>query len=254
MIPTRPSKRVRKSSAFAKLRGLPRIGQHAVFSDEFFGEEVKDVIDHLETVPLPESHPARRHFGFGQNDADVLDIRFAKNRLEVTLSHYDIRRLACTLMEGQGHWASLRHEFPVTLRFSGVTELLILRRVEQDVYQKIRANQSSVADAVRDVCQMECVGFEPGKQQFVLEIHGRGRGYRRGRKHHAFSYNDDYIFCIEAESLEVDARYRQGWTEHFGGRHLDILDDFESVWPVPGWGMPDFYKWLGQRGRQAPDP
>lgn len=250
MIPARPSRRVRKSSAFASLRGLPRVGQHAAFSDEYLGE-VKDVIDRLEAVPLPESHPAKRHFGFGQNDADVLDIRFGKDSFEVTLSHYDVRRLACALMEGKGHWWSLGHMFPVTLRFSGVSELLILRRVEQDVYQKIPATQRSVAQAVLDVGRMECVGFEPGKQQYVLDIHGRGNGYRRGGEYPRCPYNDEYNFCIAAARLEVDARYRQGWTELFGNRYLDILDEFERVWPVPAWGARDFHQWLEQRGRQA---
>ena len=201
-------------------------------------------MEQFSVVPLPDTHPARRHFGFGQNDAEVLDIVVGQDYLEVKLSHYDIGRLACELVDDPpGAWAVMRYAFPVTFRFAGVSELVILRSVEQGVYQKIRSAQRSIKRAVHDVISMDCVDYAADRQRYLLRLNGAGSRFQRGAVG-GCAYKNGYALCIEARALKVKEEYREGWLRMFSGKHLDILDRFEMVWPVPSWAMVDFEQWL----------
>ena len=210
--------------------------------DAFFEEGI-DVMSLFEPVPLPDWHPAMKHFGHGQNDARVLGIEIGREFLEVTFNHYDVQRLASMLLEKADAWRSLQATFPVTLRFGGVSQLEIHRIIENGVYQKIRTSQRALRLA--DISEMQCVHYEAEVQHYVLQIHGAGTPYNRyrGQDRHGW-YTNSYYLCIAAPQLEANERYREGWIKVFDGKNLDILDAFESVWPVPRWSMKDFSRWL----------
>ncbi len=249
MIHTRQLRRIKKTSLFSYLRELKRVGQLAVWSDEC--EESKDVIDRFATVALPDAHPAKRYLGYGQNDAEALGIEFGKESLTVTLNHYDVARLASVVLEDAAAWPRLRSAFPVGLRFEGISELLILRIVEQGVYQRIRSRQRSIACVVNDVIQMECIAYTPSQQHYILEFNGLGRPFSRNLARPPSPYNDGYAFCIQATDLVVNEHYRQGWKHVFDGKNLDVLDAFEQVWPVPAWGKSNFEEWIGNLREQG---
>lgn len=238
----RPSKRIRKHSPFARLRNMSRVGQVANCSEDSLCEEV-DIIDRFEIVPLPDNHPARRFLGFSQNDAEVLCINFRRSDLLFSVSHYDVGRLACELWEGRVDWQWMRMQFPVTMSFNGLTELLILRRVREGVVQKLRTSLRDLQRSVFDVIQIECVHYSAECERYIIELNGKGSYFKRSRKYPQ-SYHNDYAICVECESLTVQADYRAGWERVFSGRYVDILDRFEAVWPVPHWSMPDFAEWI----------
>lgn len=212
--------------------------------DAFFEDSI-DALNLFELVPLPDSHPAKRYLGHGQNDANVLGIEIGRDFLELTFNHYDVQRLASKILGTPDAWLLLQATFPVTLCFRAVSQLEIHRVIENGVYQKIRASQRSLP--IKDVSEMQCVHYEPGLQRYVLQIHGAGTPYNRYRRQHRHAwYTNSYYLCIAASQVEVHEQYREGWIEALDGKHLDILDRFEQVWPVPRWSMNDFSAWLSQ--------
>jgi hypothetical protein len=221
---------------------------HPVWSDDWPIDEEEDLMDQFTVDQLPATHPAIRYFGYGQNDAEVLDLSHGADFLELKLSHYDIGRLACKFVENpRMSWPVLRLAFPVTLRFEGISEYVVLRCVEQGVYQNIRNARRSVGRSVDDVVRMECVFYEPNLQRYILRVNGAIRYRIRRGNQTGFSFNNEYVLCIEAAAVTVKEGYREGWTRVFKGEHLDVLNAFESVWPVTSWGMQDFEQWLLER-------
>jgi hypothetical protein len=214
---------VRKGSPFEAVRALPRIGPVAVWSDDEDWQDPQAAVNLFSRVKLPAGDPAKRHFGFGQNDARVLGVKLGADTLELTLNHYDIERLAACLV---GWEERFRRAFPVTFRFTGVTELVLLRVVEQRVWQKLRASQTTLGQRLNDVIQLNCVLFEPGTRRFVLEFHGIGR-FARGGPCAGHAHHCETAILVLAAALEVQERYREGWIEAFGGKHLDVLDASE---------------------------
>lgn len=187
--------------------------------------------------------------GFSQNDANLLSTHRSGDLFEVTISHYDVGRLACEVTRKPIDWQAMKLMFPVTLRFVGVSELHALRRIEHGVYQSIRASLNSIEHSLCDVIRTECLFIEPGLERYVIQLNGRGMPYLRGKMPRFFCTADDFSILIECNTLQVEERYRDGWVRYFEGSHLDILDAFESVWPVPTWSMPDFTDWLEKHGK-----
>jgi hypothetical protein len=182
--------------------------------------------------------------GFSQNDANLLSARRSVDQFEITISHYDVGRLACEITDKPIDWQSMRLLFPVTLRFVDVTEMHVVRRIEHGVYQCRRASINSIEHSLCDVIRFECLHWETTIERYVLRLNGRGMPFLRGKMPRFFSTEDDYSILIECKELQVEEHYRDGWSLYFDGKHLDVLDAFENVWPVPHWSMPDFTEWL----------
>lgn len=246
MIPSRPSKRVHRDSPFAWLRELPRLGSSPVWNDCFdFDQPPPDWLDRLAFVSVPESHPVRRHLGFAHNDALIQDLHIGRETLTLTINHYDVERLAYTI-ENRPRRA-MRRSFPVILRFGAISELAVVRAVEQGVYQKIRCSQPTIAPRLLDVVRIECLHYEEGCQRYVLSLNGTQSRFRRGKDQDHWFMNT-YHVCVQAAELAIDERYRPGWVRLFGADRLDLLDAFEKVWPVPRWNVPDFERWVRDQG------
>lgn len=205
--------------------------------------EYPDAFDLVSPVPLPDDHPATRHFGFGQNDAGILGFEFGRDSLTLTVNHYDIERLAY-MFQGEES-CNLRSAFPVTFRFDGVSEFVVLRAVEEGVYQKIRHSQSSFAETLYDVRRLECVQFTADAQQYVLQVHHGPRFFSRSAQRVGGACG--LTVCLVGRSLSVTEGYREGWARAFSGKRLDILDAFDEVWPVSSWSLRDFEHWLKQK-------
>lgn len=243
-IRTRPSKRVRRSSPFAALRDLPRLGPVPKWDEDWSGE-CADVFESLPSVELPKDHPGRRHFHYGQNDARVLGVELGHDWLKLKFNHYDVERLSCFFIENPwNRFEQIRTLFPVELMFLGVSDLELIRCVEQGVFQKIRCSQRAIDRSAFDICRLECVRYATDRQHYVLQFHGRPGHYLRRPGHETMAHEHNYSLCFSARGLDVSEGYRSGWECLFNGQHLDVLDAFEDVWPVPGWGMPTFENWL----------
>lgn len=219
------------------------MGPERIWSEDWLGE-YPDAFDLISAVPLPTDHPAKRHFGFGQNDAGVLGFELGRDSVALTLNHYDIERLAY-MFQGEES-CNLRSAFPVTFRFDGVSEFVVLRAVEEGVYQKIRHSQSSFAETLYDVRRLECVQFTAGAQQHVLQVHHGSRFFSRSARPVGGACG--LTVCLAARSMGVIEGYREGWVRAFGGKRLDVLDAFDEIWPVSMWSVHDFEEWLMQKG------
>lgn len=218
------------------------MGPGRIWSEDWLGE-YPDAFDLISAVPLPTDHPAKRHFGFGQNDAGILGFELGRDSLTLTVNHYDIERLAY-MFQGEES-CNLRSAFPVTFRFNGVSEFVVLRAVEEGVYQKIRHSQSSFAETLWDVVRLECVQFTTDEQHYVLDFNF-SRGFSRSAQRVGGACG--LTVCLVARSLGVTEGYREGWGRAFKRRRLEVLDAFDEVWPVTGWSMRDFEHWLKQKG------
>lgn len=224
------------------------MGPRPTMVEEWDGDP-DDVFDCFEVVDLPADHLAKRHFGFGQNDADVLALEVGSDFVELTLCHYDVRRLACEF-GGLYNWEALKQAFPVTFRFEGVTELVVLRQVEQGAFQKIRCSQRSRARALLDVRRMECIHFEPELQRYCIAVHLRWDAdfHRSGQLIHR-QWPELYVL-VESRRLSVVEGHREGWQRLYGEQNLGVLEAFDAVWPVTSWSAKDFAKWLAEYKRQ----
>lgn len=101
---------------------------------------------------------------------------------------------------------------------------------------------------------MYCVEYESEHQLYVLQFNGGFRFFTRsGDDYTNFASNDGYVLCIEAAGLTVEEGYRDGWNRLFKGQHLEILNAFDKVWPVTGWGVVDFELWLHEREQGGMD-
>ena len=235
----RPPKQIPRDSEFAKYRDLPRVGPQFVENDDLFDSDPvvsEDLFD-----GLPKESPLYRHFGFHQNDAIVIAGWHRGDEVGLVLNHYDVWRLAsCAELVG---WRESRTYFPVTVLFKGVKEFHALRTAEHRVWQLIRNRRRRIFNNLSDVSYMKVVRFEEDNVVIELEIN-EGRGFRRGKKRLSEWSTGGYKVCIVATSIEIVEQHREGWIEHCGADTLPLLDQFESVWPVPGWSVPDFEKWI----------
>ncbi|MEZ0326727.1 MAG: hypothetical protein ACAH95_12570 [Fimbriimonas sp.] len=137
--------------------------------------------------------------------------------------------------------------FPCTFSFEGVTEFAILRSIEQDVFQKLRHSQSNLRGRVRDVRRIACVSYEEGRERYVLALNG-WEMFKRGKEFFANPYSNQYNVLIECSRVNVNELCREGWEKLMNGEHLDVLEAFEELWPVPSWGVADFEEWLLAKG------
>lgn len=250
LIYGRPSRQIPKDSVFAPLRDMPRVRANpttAFFDDEEYEQDpLKGRMP--PAVDWPTDHPAARHLGWGQNDAVILGVEIESNVFRLTFNHYDVERLAAVLSHP---WrAEFRSAFPVTLHFEEVSELHILRMVEHWAVQHIRSSRSGLSDALCDIIDLNPIATCDDGAAFTLEMNGGRNGWRAKRPKHSPIgwYHDVIVVCLTAKELRVSERYREGWVRLFGEEDLWILDRFESVWPVPGWAVPDFENFLIEAG------
>ena len=190
---------------------------------------------------LPEDHRLRRYFGFGQNDAFVISGSFQNDHISLTINHYDVWRLAC--FAGLADWHKCDDAFPITLRFSGVKEFYPLRIVEHGDWQMIQKSRRCVFDNFVDVGNFEMCAFSADEVVALMYFNG-GECYKRKRKLKEGWYNNEYKLCIHARKIDLEEHYREGWIKYCGEDSLPLLDKFESVWPVPAWGEPEFLEWI----------
>ena len=188
-----------------------------------------------------------RYLGWSQNDAYVLGWRYDHARLEVTFNHYDVWRLACVLDENRP-WRRLAGTFPVILNFSAVTDLEVVRFVEQGAYQKIRASMRDLTRKGLDIRTIICLCAEPSHLAFLFVVQGLGNPFRRSKKQAANPYVDSYYIAFRCAAVGLDERYRDGWIKSMGIDTVRILDEFESIWPVPNWSICEFEAWLEAYG------
>jgi len=159
----------------------------------------------------------------------------------LTFNHYDVERLSCVLIEKP--WSritEIQGLFPVELHFSEVLNLELIRCVEQGVFQKVRCAQRAINQASFDIIRLECVRYGVDRQDYILQFHGRPGSLFLRPGHETMAHEQNYNLCFSARSLAITEHYRSGWDRFFQGRHMELLDAFETVWPVPSWGMPDF--------------
>jgi len=128
--------------------------------------------------------------------------------------------------------------FPVEFSFVGISELNILRAIEQDVFQKVRHSHRDLSKRLNDVCDMHCLNYSTERQRYLLTLHGETRsGFQRKPYCEVQPFTNDYYVFVECRALHVAERYREGWRRAFGNRYLDVMKGWDEVWPVPRWGV-----------------
>jgi hypothetical protein len=187
--------------------------------------------------------PVHRYLGYSQNDADILGCEITTTLLTLKVSHYDIGRLAMVLTDEPVNWLRLRKAFPVVITFKGLSELNVIRFVEQGAMQKVRSSLANVEGNLGHLRFISCIDSRPPSHSFLIAVHGK-RNFRRAPKVFANPFTNTYYFALTCEEVTVQDGSRDGWLEQFGNENLPLFDKFDAVWPVPLWGMCEFEAWV----------
>ena len=243
MIPTRPSKRIRQGATFDLARTIRRLRK----TQDTCGEgdwdslteiEWKTAVEAVSSIGKPQPESARRHLGYSQNDAFVIDLRIGRDDLELVLNHYDIWRLATAA--GLGYMET-RRAFPVIFRFKRVSRLAVQHLYGHGEIQKIRASIRTLCNRLYDIVAIE-IGQRPRVLEAVIVAHGPPNTPLRDGWGTSV-----YFISLTADSVEVDEEYREGWARIGGPKLQPLLERFDPVWPVQHWSVDDFKRFVEEQ-------
>jgi hypothetical protein len=254
MIHTRPRRSIPLNSPFAALRQIPLVGPTFVEEpDDIDPFEIEWEVQRMfPAVPMPEDHPAARYFEHSQNDGIVIGFETTPHQAILTFGHHDIARLATVFTEDHINWNHVCDCFPTRLIFEEVTEMFVIKQIEQGVYQRPRSPVQA-----HDIGRIWSTHVAPGEFDVVIDLRGAIEGgYRRSKRGPESWYINDYDIFLTCRDIRVEENLRDLWIQMFDGHHLDVFDRFQSVWPVPRWGMNDFDHWIatGELPRPYPRP
>ena len=204
------------------MRDLPRLGDQPVIRGEDWDWEPPEPQIPFET--LPADHAAVGYIDWAQNDAQVIAFESRGDRLIITISHYDVWRLASVYTDGK-LWQK-RNIFPVRLEFVGLAECHLVRIVEHGAYQFVRSSWRR-PDRFLDVSSLNVICYSPNEIQCVFNLNTRTPRFRRGPRFD--HYWDGVDVCIRAHGLLVSEDLRSEWQRLFGSGDLWIFDEFMKL-------------------------
>lgn len=214
----------------------------------------------LETVSVPEGHPAKRYLEHRSHDAAIHWLSVVSQGVSLSINDYDGWRLAGAYEErlGMPITRSMRIPFiPVSLVFSQLREFRVYQ-YEADgrlvrLKHSLRSNLAKMDSFIHDtVFQFDEDGvsliieasLHPARHSLICPAES-GRPHGTGSVWHAH----DLLLCIDCQDIQVEERQREAWQAHFGEERLWVWDAYLKVRDeraMPGWQ--DFVDYLEEIG------
>lgn len=246
MIYSRPSKRVKRSSSFAILRELPRLGTAAVagVDDDNWMDPPDTIGNSFTRAQVPTAHPFSEFVEWRQHDATILGCKIKGNRLTLSIGRHDYAQLFGSCHPSPSSWEYCSIQFPSDLQFSGVQDFQILRIYGDGAVQRIRASQKSLDTVLDTVRRVICVEWTPSRKRIIVEalnISGPTHNFCNSNGH---GYGSRYIVCVDCEFITVREKWRRDWIRLLGESKVAIFDAFQSTSTEMLLDADDFDAWV----------